>query len=206
MTRRLQTAERGRDAVLRRAAIEIAERGYHGMSMRELARATGRGLASFYRLFLSKEDILFELQRRAFEELCESAEACVGGAPGDAGGRREELARLRRFVDNHVRFVVADPARMRVLVQEAAALPPASRAAIRALKQRYFELGAGLLARAAARGGAGDTAEAERAAYCMFGMLNWIFGWYEPARHGGPDEIAATIFALVTRGIGADAP
>lgn len=203
MSRRFATGDDARAEVLRRAAVSIAEHGYHGMSMRDLARSTGRGLASFYHLFRSKEDILFELQQRAFQELCESAEASLGG-PRVGAEASGASTRLRCFIENHVRFVVEEPDLMRVLVQEASTLPPESRAVIRALKQRYFDLGARLLGGVAAESGAESPLppmEIERASYCMFGMLNWSFGWYEPERHGTSSELSNTIFTLITNGV-----
>jgi hypothetical protein len=111
------------------------------------------------------------------------------------------VVRLHRFIANHVRYVVEQPDVMRVLVQEASALPPRRRAVIRALKQRYFAIGEALLRDVLARGPARSAVEIERQAYCMFGMLNWIFGWYTPAAHGTPDELARTILEMTVSGV-----
>jgi AcrR family transcriptional regulator len=189
--------DEGRTEVIRRAATAIARHGYHGMSMRDLAKATKRSLASFYHLFESKEEILFELQRSAFEALIESAETAIA-AP------RTPAARFEAFVDNHVRFFCAQPDVMHVLVVEASALPPGQRAVIRRLKQRYFKLGERVLAHLAAkRGAAPDPIALERATYCVFGMLNWIFGWYEPERHGPPAALVRTIVDCAEHGAAA---
>jgi AcrR family transcriptional regulator len=195
--RRPKPRDEGRAAVIRQAASAIASRGYHGMSMRDLAKVTKRSLASFYHLFNSKEEILFELQRGAFESLIEAARAAVDAAS-------DPSARLEAFVDNHVRFFVAQPDVMHVLVVEASALPPAQRAIIRKLKQRYFKLGESVLVELAARPGTEPDAVAlERATYCMFGMLNWIYGWYEPERHGPPAALAKTIADCTEHGVAA---
>ncbi len=50
-------------------------------------------------------------------------------------------------------------------------------------------------------GGRGGGAALERATYSMFGMLNWIYGWYEPARHGTPHEVARTIHRIAMSGV-----
>ncbi len=212
MTRRFASRDEGRTEVLMLAATAIAEHGYHGMTMRHLAKATGRGLASFYHLFSSKDEILFELQQRAFQHLIESATVALR-APGNP------VARLHRFISNHVHYFVEQPDVMRVLVQEAATLPPARRAIIRDLKQRYFAIGESLLAWVAPPDGTSPASlerglhqvdgpqvgpsqiEIERKAYCMFGMLNWIFGWYTPQRHGTPDDVARTILELTVSGV-----
>lgn len=195
MSRRFASRDEGRTEVLIRAAAAIAAHGYHGMTMRDLAKATGRGLASFYHLFGSKEEILFELQQRAFQHLLASADAALV-APG------EPVERLHRFISNHVHYFVEQPDVMRVLVQEAAALPAKRRAAIRGLKQRYFAIGEELLRLVVVAGcGRPSALELEREAYCMFGMLNWIFGWYSAARHGTPDELARTILDVTVSGV-----
>lgn len=192
--KRAASRDEGRTEVLERAASAIAEHGYHGMSMRDLARATGRGLATFYHLFASKEDILFELQQRAFQRLVASATPLLT-ADGDA------IDRLHAFITNHVRYFVEQPDVMRVLVQEASALPPKRRAEIRTLKRRYFEIGEALLRDVIARRApVSDPRELERATYCMFGMLNWIYGWYEPTRHGPPEVLAKTISTVTVSG------
>jgi AcrR family transcriptional regulator len=189
----------GRTEVLDRAAHAIAQRGYHGMSMRDLARATGRGLASFYTLFGSKEDILYHLQKHALATLTASAERAVAG---DSDPRE----RLFLFVLNHVRYFAERPDVMRVLVQEAASLAPGRRAEIRAQKEQYFAIAEGVLrflVRDAACGsGSYPTAvEIERMTYSFFGMLNWIYGWYDPERHGSPDELAITIHRMTLCGV-----
>ena len=196
MIRRLRARDEGRTEVLTRAASAIADRGYHGMTMRELARATGRSLGSFYHLFGSKEEILFELQQRAFQHLLASAEAALSGTD-------DPVQRLHRFIANHVHYFVEQADVMRVLVQEASALPPLRRRIIRDLKQRYFKIGEALVRAVVEQGNASKlpALEIERRAYCMFGMLNWIFGWYVAERHGTPDDLARTILRVTVSGV-----
>jgi len=199
MTRALHRDDLRAD-VLQGAATPIARHGYHGMSMRELAKATGKSLASFYHLFQSKEEILFEIQAQAFERLISTTERALAQVP-------EPIGRLQIFVLDHVRYFAEQPDVMRVLVHEAAALPKARRAVIRALKQRYFEIARDIIQAVVAQGDASpDAVELERITYSVFGMLNWIYGWYEPARHGPPEQLARTIQHLALHGIGARGP
>jgi AcrR family transcriptional regulator len=195
--------------LLAAAAALLARR--HNVSMRELARATGQSLANLYNYFPSKDDLLFALQRRAFETLLAAAEAATReGVPE---------ARLYAFIHNHVRYFTAHPDVMRVLVHEAGALPPARRRTVRGLKERYFALGRDLVRAvlaegcaplagggAAAGAGAPDDVELERATYSLFGMLNWVYAWYDEARHGGPTEVARTIHGLALCGLVARCP
>lgn len=193
-----QTArrERGRTRILEAAARAIAQRGYHGMSMRDLARSTGRGLASFYNYFPSKEDVLFSIQTRAFQTLIAAAEESLAGV-------EDARDRLYAFVLNHVRYFVEHPDVMRVLVHEASALPSSRRRVVREMKERYFSLALEIVGRLMANGGSRvKRCELLRTTYSVFGMLNWVYGWYEPARHGTPEDVARTIHRTALCGLG----
>jgi AcrR family transcriptional regulator len=201
-------SERNRAAILDAAARAIARHGYHGMSMRDLSRACGQGLASLYVHFSSKEDILFALQSEAFDALIASSLRALAQEQG-------HVARLHAFILNHVRFFMEHPDLMRTLVQEAAALPPEKRGRIRERKERYFETAKRLVTvivesgcgRPGAMARAGhDEAELERATYALFGMLNWIYGWYEPRRHGPPELLAGTLHRIALCGLVAQCP
>jgi AcrR family transcriptional regulator len=187
---------RSRNVILSAAARAIARDGYHGMSMRDLSRATGLGLASSYAHFASKEDILFALQSEAFDALIDGAERAVARASGASRG-------LYAFILNHLRFFAAHPDLLRVLVQEAGALPARKRALIRARKERYFAIARDQLAALVDGRGSERDAELERATYALFGMLNWVYGWYEPRRHGSPEALAETFHRITLRGAAA---
>jgi AcrR family transcriptional regulator len=180
-----------RAVIVDAAARAIAQRGFHGMSMRELARETGHALAGFYNHFPSKQAVLFHIQKSAFEEMIASAEDAL----------REVVAprhRLSAFIAQHVRYVAAHPETMRVLVHEAGTLPPRERVQVRRLKERYYDLGRAIVAELRPEA---DPRELEHLSYGLFGMLNWIYGWYEPSRHGTPDEVARSLDHIALRGI-----
>jgi len=198
-------SEQKRNAILEAAARAIAERGFHGMSMRDLAKETGQALASFYNYFRSKDEVIFHIQAGAFRTMIEAAEDALRGltSPRD---------RLFAFIYQHVRFVAEHPEVMRVLVHEAGALAPGRRNQVRALKERYYGLGRGIVGDLfrEGRGAEGDGPEGqmelERITYGVFGMLNWLYGWYEPSRHGPPREVARSLHALALRGLAGKGP
>ena len=203
-------ADAPRERILHAAAGAIAAHGFHGMSMRELARAAGMGLSNLYNYFSSKEEILFALQREAFEVLVTSAEEALRRMESEAGpGGATPDARLYVLVSHHVRYVAENPAVMRVLVHEAATLPAPRRRAVRRLKERYFRLARGIveaLMGPAFTGSGADPAELDRITYNLFGMLNWIYGWYDPALHGPPEELARTIHRIALCGVVSQCP
>ncbi|HET7745873.1 MAG TPA: TetR/AcrR family transcriptional regulator, partial [Vicinamibacteria bacterium] len=197
---RAARTERTREEILGSAAALFARDGYHGVGMRELARATGHGLANLYNYFSGKDELLFELQSRAFETLISTAGAALSVA-------RSPEERLYAFAYNHVRYVTAHGDVMRVLVTEAGALPAGRRRAVRELKERYFGIGEEAVRRVMEEAGQAPSAgERERAAYTVFGMLNWVYAWHEADRHGSAEEVAATIHALAMGGLAARRP
>jgi TetR/AcrR family transcriptional regulator, cholesterol catabolism regulator len=184
-------------AILAAAARAIAEHGFHGMSIRDLAARTGQVVAGFYHYFSSKDEVLFDIQTSAFETLIATAEDALRGVESP----RE---RLFAFIYQHVRYLAEHTDVMRVLVQEAGTLPPRQRAKVRTLKERYYDLGRAIIAdlyRGDAQGGPVDL---ERATYGTFGMLNWVYGWYEPKRHGTPGEVARSLHRLALSGLTAE--
>ncbi|MFP3940000.1 MAG: TetR/AcrR family transcriptional regulator [Thermoanaerobaculia bacterium] len=209
-----------KDRILRAAAGAIAAHGFHGMSMRELARAAGMSLSNLYNHYPSKEEILFALQEQAFQVLVSSAEDALRRL--DAGGAATADARLYVFVFHHVRYVAENPDVMRVLVHEAASLPAGRRREVRALKERYFGIGREIVEQlmvqgctrlgAPARTGGGtarpgaEPAELDRVTYNLFGMLNWSYGWYDPEVHGPPRELARTIHRIALCGVVSHCP
>lgn len=205
---RLLRHEAQRLEILEAAAAAIAEHGFHGMTMRGLARANGRGLATFYNYFSSKEDVLFSLQSEAFETMTRSVKAALEGVD-------EHVERLYVFVLNHLRYSAEHRSVMRVLVHEASALPAGRRKTVRVLKEGYFkvcrDIVASILAAGCASPGASgaaslDSAEVERVTYSVFGMLNWSYGWYDPRHHGSPQDVAKTIHSLAVCGLVARCP
>lgn len=177
---------------LNAAAGMLAERGFHGMSMRELARATGQNLSSLYNDFANKEALLLAIQLRAFEALNHA----VGAACQGACGAEEQLF---AFIYQHVRYVVDNGAVMKVLVTEAGALGPEQRQQVRTLKERYYHQLQPIVAALAPADASPQ--QVEHATYHVFGMLNWLYGWYEPRRHGSADDLAQSVYALALVGL-----
>ncbi len=186
-----QVSHQTRLDILEAAADAFAARGYHGVSMRDLARETGRSLGAFYNHFDSKEALLFSLQRDAFDQLIDSSRQALAGVDGPA-------SRLYLFILNHLHYIAARPAIMRVLVHEAGALDGPRRSAVRERKEAYFAIAREIVGAIICTC---DDAELERSTYCVFGMLNWTYGWYTPKVHGAPEILGRDIHRIALRGL-----
>ena len=177
-------------ALLSHAARVFAERGYHPTTMRDLSRASGMSLAGMYYYVRGKEDLLFHIQERCFTQVLEGGTAAVaaGVDPQD---------RLARFIRHHVTFFAGHMAEMKVLSHEANSLSGDGRRRVDAIKRRYVDFLEGLLREAWP-----DQPAAERSAsaYAFFGMMNWIYNWYDPAGPINPDRLAELLTRLYLGG------
>jgi AcrR family transcriptional regulator len=189
--------DRRREALLAAAARVFAAQGYHRTSMRDLARASRMSLAGMYYYVEGKEDLLFELQRGAFERVWRGAEAAVAAA----GAGPEE--RLRAFIRHHVTFFASHMDEMKVLSHEAESLTGGRLEAVRALKRAYVDLALGLVGELEPPEGT-QRLNRHVAVYTLFGMMNWVYTWYDPHGSVGIEELADTICRLFLNGYAAE--
>src|SRR6266700_193895 len=110
---------------------------------------------------------------------------------------RGKEERLHAFIRHHVTFFAAHMAEMKVLSHEANSLSGERQRKVSAIKRRYVDLLEGLLKDAAPDEPAVDRSAA---AYVLFGMMNWIYNWYDPAGEIDPDRLAALIARIFIGG------
>jgi TetR/AcrR family transcriptional regulator, cholesterol catabolism regulator len=178
------------DHLLTQAARVFAERGYHPTTMRDLAARSGMSLAGMYYYVRGKEELLFLIQERCFTRVLDGAKAAVQG-PDDP------VERLQAFIRHHVGFFAAHMAEMKVLSHEANALTGDAKRRVNTIKRRYVDLLEGLLKDAAPEERPVDRSAA---AYALFGMMNWIYNWYDPAGELDPQRLAELLARLFLDG------
>jgi AcrR family transcriptional regulator len=182
------------DQFLSRAASVFADQGYHSTTMRDLAAATGMSLAGMYYYVRGKEELLYRIQERCFTQVLAGAEQVLAGLRGHDV---DALERLQAFIRHHVGFFTAHMAEMKVLSHEANSLGGERLRKVSAIKRRYVDLLERLL-----RDVAPDDPAVERsaAAYVLFGMMNWIYNWYDPAGEIDPERLAGLIARIFSGG------
>jgi AcrR family transcriptional regulator len=178
--------------ILRGAAKVFSDKGYHNASMRDIAAETGISLAGMYYYFASKEEMLFSIQRFCFQ-------AVLDGLRRRVGELEDPVERLRAFIQNHLSFFIDNVREMKVLSHESDSLTGEARREIAGMKRDYFRALAEILVDVP--GHDWSDQEVRRVGLAIFGMVNWIYTWYDPERDGTAEELAATMCDVVTRGI-----
>jgi TetR/AcrR family transcriptional regulator, cholesterol catabolism regulator len=153
--------------------------------MRDLAAATDMSLAGMYYYVRGKEELLFRIQERCFLRVLAGAERALAGLDDAEPGER-----LQAFIRHHVTFFAAHMAEMKVLSHEANSLTGERQRKVNAIKRRYVDLLEGLLKDVAPDEPAVDRSAAT---YMLFGMMNWIYNWYDPAGEIDPERLAELI-------------
>jgi AcrR family transcriptional regulator len=123
------TADGTRRRVLEAALTLFAERGYHGVSMRDLAAEVGMRASSLYVHVTSKEDLLLQLILLGHEEHRDGMRQAVLDA--DGGSPAAQLAAAMRA---HVRMHAAYPLLAQVANNELRSLSPDAQRAVHSVR------------------------------------------------------------------------
>lgn len=188
-----ETYGRKLEAILREAANVFCARGYHQASIRDIARATGVSLAGLYYYFSSKEELLYLIQRHAFETILAAAQQRIEPI-GTPEGRLRALIRL------HLQFFLDHPNEMKVLIHEEAWLGKAHGREVRAIKRAYYRL---CLEQVEALKEMRHlhALNTRLAVLSLFGMMNWIYTWYNPKVDPNAATCAETMADIFLGGI-----
>jgi len=178
MANRLEPATRHYDEklqlILKTSAKIFAEKGFHHTSVRDIARATKMSLSGLYYYFTTKEELLFLIQERCFVTLLQRWEQAVDP-------QSDVRARIRAFAENHLSFFLHNMPEMKVMAHEDESLTGDFQDKILVLKRRYVKIIIDLVGELQGQDG-GKAMDLRVATFALFGMMNWIYTWYQPKR------------------------
>ncbi len=179
--------------ILRNAARIFAEKNYHSTTMRDISRATHVSLAGLYHYCKSKEELLFLIQDNCFGRVLESLEERLRS-------ETDPFARLRIFIENHLSFFAANMAEMKVLSHEAESLAGDLHAHVSTKKDKYTRLAQRILKELQQAETTGTQVDLTVATYALFGMMNWIYNWYDPKGKLKVSELVENVTRLFLHG------
>jgi len=179
----------------------MASRGFGQTSIRDVANASGFSLGGMYYYFKNKEDLLFLIQEMTFGSLLEIQEKAVA-----EGGSAAEL--LHRLVNNHLAYFISHFNELKVCTYELESLKGDRYENIAQLRRRYFLCMARVVGEL--NGVPPEEAENDRRVrhrtLFIFGMLNWVFMWYDPEKDDPAGELGEEMVAMVMNGLAGEGP
>lgn len=189
------------DKLLSASASLMARQGFSQTSIRHVARETGFSLGGMYYYFENKEDLLFKIQQRTFSDLLAVQEE-------DVSSDRDANARLRQFIRNHLAYFTSHFAELKVCTFELESLQGDRFTAIAELRRRYFDCLATVIGELLGMDAAAALTDGRirRKTLFVFGMLNWIFMWYDPERDNSVEGVGDEMVSLVLEGLHGESP
>ena len=180
-----------RARILDAAAEILAEHGYAGTKLVDIAQRAKIRVSTLYYYFDSREDLVQAVMVTGSAQVRHHLEKVLADAPrGLSPAERVAVA-----VEAHLRCVIEIANYTEATVRNAGQVPKKMQAEVAAEQARYGRLWQQLID-AAVSHDAYPTAERRRALRLLIlGALNWTVEWWTPAR-ASVDEVVATALTM----------
>jgi TetR/AcrR family transcriptional regulator, cholesterol catabolism regulator len=179
--------------VLKTSAAVFAEKGYHSTSVRDIARATEMSLSGLYYYFKSKDELLFLIQDYCFSTVIEDCHKLLDGVD-------DPVHRLKLLIENHLHYFVHNMNEMKVLSHEANSIGGDLFKKVNSKKRQYVDLVMELLEEIA-RAHRLQGIDVRVATFSLFGMMNWIYNWYNPRKDVNVTGLSQNITRIFLSGL-----
>jgi TetR/AcrR family transcriptional regulator, cholesterol catabolism regulator len=180
-----------RSELTREAARLFAEKGYHGTSIGDLAKALGVQKASLYAHIESKQDLLYETMRDG----AAAFHAALDAIPEDLPA----VEKIRLALRGHLRVVADQLDVATVFVREWRYLEGVRREEILSERHRYEERVRGFFREGRELGELRTDLDEASAALLALSAANWAYTWLKPGRD--TDELADRFFSTMIDGV-----
>jgi AcrR family transcriptional regulator len=180
--------------ILAAATDLIAHVGYERATMRGVAHAAGVSLAGLYHYFPAKERMLFLIQYRTFSDLVSKLREKLHGVD-------DPVEQLRVVIRTHVGYFAANMAALKVCSHELDSLTGSSYEETRRIRSEYYTLVRAIVERLLEMQPPAGPFDRHVATMSLFGMLNWLYRWYDPHRDRSPTVVANQVAAQFLHGL-----
>ncbi len=162
--------------ILRQAAVLLAERGYQGFRVEDLADRVEMSKANLYNYFRSKEELLYACEKAATELAYDRVLHELSQHEA-----LDPVGRVRAWVDAHLRFLTEEFPLAWFFIQEDRRLAEEYRSEIKGLRHRYERMVDRLVADGVAKG-VFAPCEVRSTRNFILGGLTWTATWYVQGR------------------------
>jgi len=180
------------NTVLSASASLFASKGFERATIRDVSQATGISLAGLYYYFRSKEELLFLIQLRAFDSICEKLREIIKT-------ETDPQACLHSMINMHFEYFIRNMDDLKICSREIESLEGNFYQKVAEKRKEYFDLTQSIFEKISDKSG-GSMAESRLAALYLFGTLNWIYQWYKPGRYPDAKELAGQLSGIYLQG------
>lgn len=188
-----------RREIVRVAGELFAERGFDGVSIRDIGAAVGVLKGSLYHYISSKEELLYEIIAVGHQGLLENLRIC-------AELRGSPLERLSAFTYNHITLNAEESryARGIVFLRDSHHLPEAKRAEIHRDRAAYEEFLRNLIDDGQREWQICPELNPRLCSLGILGVLNGFQRWFRPSGPTTPDQIGREFAGFVVSAVACD--
>lgn len=170
-------------------------KGFDAASIQDVADELGILKGSLYHYIDTKEDLLFSIIEEVHHATMQQLEDWL------ALEGLTTLQRLRALLTLQVLSYCRDTARIGIFLRDFRALSPQRQQQINTERDRYDRVLRDLIRTGQQEGSIDATIDPKLAAMAVFGMLNWIVTWWDPAGPNTPEQVAQQFTDLVIAGL-----
>jgi AcrR family transcriptional regulator len=190
--RRTARYDKKLNSVLSASSALFASKGFERATIRDVSQATGMSLAGLYYYFKSKEELLFLIQFRAFESICEELREIIAN-------EADPQTCLQSMINMHFEYFIRNMNDLKICSREIESLEGDFYQKVAEKRKEYFDLTQSIFEKIINESG-DSSADARLAALYLFGTLNWIYQWYRPGRDPGAEEMAGQLSGIYLQG------
>jgi AcrR family transcriptional regulator len=179
-------------AVLSASSALFARKGFERATIRDVSQATGMSLAGLYYYFKSKEELLFLIQFRAFESICDKLKEIIES-------ETDPQSCLHSMINMHFEYFIRHMNDLKICSREIESLEGDFYKKVAEKRKEYFDLTQSIFEKIMVQSG-GSSADSRLAALYLFGTLNWIYQWYRPGRDPDATKMANQLSGIYLEG------
>ncbi len=179
-------------AIAKVSAQLFSSKGYIETSVDDIARSARVTKGGVYHYFSSKNEILYFISATYVDVDWVGLERSLDDLP-------DPREKIRFIVLHHIDHYTTHASAAKTLLHESYNLPPKYLKEVRTRERRYFKIVSDVISDFL-----GDKSSKELATvltFTLFGMMNWIYKWYDPKGPMKPRELSQLVFELFTKGV-----
>jgi AcrR family transcriptional regulator len=194
--------ESSRERILQSAAAVLAEKGYSGSTLSEIAARADTKAGSLYYYFEGRDELIREIMTRGITETYAHVTGAVAQQPPGATSRE----RLAAAIAAHVRYMLTENNLARASIRTLGQAPPDVQGPAIELHRIYGQYLAELIEDARADGHLLPQTDSRVLRLLIVGAANWTTAWYNPAGSATVEQIADTLVHMALGGCAEPGP
>jgi AcrR family transcriptional regulator len=190
--RKIRAPERHED-ILRHAAALFKEKGYHGVTMDDIARSLQMSKLSIYYYFESKEDLLYQINDKAHKKLLRTLKRIeTTEDPPET--------KLRRAIISNIEILLSEMSPATVAIRQQHSLSSKNRKSLIKTRDKIDQMFRGLISQGVEEGVFIDC-DPKLTQFLIAGAIAHIVHWYSPNGPLTKKQIGNFFADLLIRGL-----